>query len=279
MVHLANYRECDVRYYQNVLEIIDVHRPQKIFHLAAQSYPTISWLRPTETIEINIIGTTNIFEAIKKVREIDNSYDPIVVSAGSSAEYGASLTPENLPVTEDTPLLPLQPYGVSKVAQDLLGFQYHFNDGIKTIRARIFNTTGPRKVNDVLADFTKRAVQIEKGRQKILKVGNLKTTRAITDVRDTIVALDLLSDKGKYGDVYNICGKKAYLIGALIPIIQNFIGRNLEVEIDPKLLRPSDEEAIFGDSSKLKQATGWKQSYSIERTISDMIDYWRSVLT
>ncbi|MFN3939939.1 MAG: GDP-mannose 4,6-dehydratase, partial [Chitinophagales bacterium] len=203
-------------------------------------------------------------------------YDPVIVVACSSAEYGASLTPENTPIKEEVPLLPLHPYGVSKVAQDLLSFQYYQNDKIRSIRARIFNTTGPRKTNDVTADFTMRAVRIEKGLEKKLRVGNLETKRAITDVRDLVSALVLLSDKGRWGDVYNISGEKAYQIKEIIPIIEKYMGIALDYEIDPTLLRPTDEPIIFGDSGKLKKDTGWQQTYRLETTIHDMIDYLRS---
>ena len=272
-VHLV---ECDVRYYQRVLDIIDDIKPHKIFHLAAQSYPTVSWHRPQETMDTNVNGTINIFEAIKYVRKTDKNYDPVVVVACSSAEYGASLTPENTPVKENTALLPLHPYGVSKVGQDLLSFQYYQNDKIRCIRARIFNTTGPRKTNDVVADFTHRAVEIEQKKATVLKVGNLQTKRAITDVRDLVNALILLSDKGTWGDVYNISGNKVYLINEIIPIIENYMGIKLPVEVDPKLLRPTDEPIIFGDSTKLKQDTGWEQTYALDQTIKDMIDYIRN---
>lgn len=270
--------ECDVRYLGKVAELITEHRPDRIFHLAAQSYPTVSWERPEETMAINGTGTINVFESVKLARKIDPSYDPVVVVACSSAEYGASLTPENTPVKEETTLLPLHPYGVSKVAQDLLSFQYWMSDQIRCIRARIFNTTGPRKVNDVTADFTMRAVRIEKGIDTKLQVGNLATERAITDVRDLVNALILLSEKGKWGDVYNISGQKVYKIGDIIPIIEKEVGQTLETEVNPAFLRPTDEPIIFGDSSKLMNDTGWTQEYSLDRTVSDMIAYWRQKL-
>ncbi len=270
--------ECDVRYQARVFEIIEARRPDRIFHLAAQSYPTVSWERPQETMEINATGTINVFEAIKMLRRQDPAYNPVVVVACSSAEYGASLTPENTPVPEDTALLPLHPYGVSKVAQDLLSFQYWMSDGIRCIRARIFNTTGPRKVNDVTADFTLRAVMMEKGKGQALEVGNLETRRAITDVRDLVSALILLSEKGRWGEVYNISGERVYRIAELIPMIEAEIGRKLETRVNPKFLRPTDEPIIFGDSSRLKADTGWVQQFALDQTVRDMIAYWREKL-
>jgi GDP-4-dehydro-6-deoxy-D-mannose reductase len=271
----ADLMECDIRYSQPILNIISKYKPEFIFHLAAQSYPTVSWERPQETFDINVNGTINVFEAIKFIRIVDDSYDPVVVVACSSAEYGASLTPDNVPIKEEAGLLPLHPYGVSKVSQDLLSFQYYKSDHIKTIRARIFNTTGPRKVNDVISDFTKRAVEIEKKMTEKLLVGNVETFRAITDVRDLVQALVLLSQKGKHGDVYNISGSKVYKISDIIELIRVYINIDFDIEVSQNLLRPTDEPIIFGDSTKLIKDTGWSQSFSIEQTIKDMINYWR----
>ncbi len=271
----AELSELDVRYSAPLQELIARVKPTTIFHLAAQSYPTVSWERPEETIQTNIQGTVHLFEAIRSVRRVDPAYDPVVVVACSSAEYGASLTPANTPVKEDVELLPLHPYGVSKVGQDLLAYQYHANEGIRTIRARIFNTTGPRKVGDVLSDFARRAVDIENGKEASLRVGNLETRRGITDVRDLVNALLLLSEKGEWGQCYNICGRYDYRIGDLIPMIEQVIGKPLAVLTDPALLRPSDEPVIFGDATRLIERTGWAQQISIDQTVLDMITYWR----
>lgn len=278
VLHMANYVPCDIRKKDEVSQIISGLKPKIIFHLAAQSYPTVSWEKPAETIDTNVNGTVNVFEAVKTIRKKDTSYDPIILIACSSAEYGAALTPENTPVKETTALLPLHPYGVSKVGQDLLGFQYFTNDGIRCIRVRIFNTTGPRKTNDVASDFTKRAVLWEKGQIDALTVGNLNTERAITDVRDLVQALLLLSEKGKPGEVYNVCGRHAYKIESIVERIEKIVGKTIPVKTDPALLRSSDEPVIFGDATKLTQATGWHQQYTLEQTLSDMIAYWRERL-
>ena len=188
--------ECDVRYYASVQKIIADFKPDQIFHLAAQSYPTVSWVRPQETMDTNINGTVNIFEAVKSVRVLDGRYDPMVVVACSSAEYGQTLNEIEDPyVVETAQLKPLHPYGVSKVGQDLLSFQYFMNDHIRCIRVRIFNSTGTRKVNDVTSDFTKRAVLAERSGVYTLRVGNLETKRAIMDQRDLVNGLLLLAEK------------------------------------------------------------------------------------
>lgn len=271
--------ECDVRYYQAVYRLISEFKPEKIFHLAAQSYPTVSWDNPQLTMETNVTGTINVFEAVKAVRKEDSSYDPVVVVACSSAEYGQTLNElENPCVLETAELKPLHPYGVSKVGQDLLSFQYFMNDNIKSIRVRIFNSTGTRKVNDVTSDFTMRAIEAEKSGLWKLRVGNLETKRAIMDQRDLVNGLLLLSDKGTPGDVYNLSSEHCYQMKEIVSMIEKQVGHTFEIDIDEKLLRPTDERIIIGNVDKLKKDTGWTQQIPMEQTVADMLDYWRKVL-
>ncbi len=270
--------QCDVRYWQNVLNIMIEFRPSRIFHLAAQSYPTVSWDQPFATFDTNANGTVSIFESIKFIRKhFDPSYDPVVVVACSSAEYGSSF--EKLPagekIKESAELLPLHPYGVSKVCQDLLSYQYFANDKIRVIRARIFNTTGARKVNDVCSDFVSRAIKsFKRGDNPChILVGNLDSHRAIQDCQDLISALLLLSEKGTWGDVYNICAQKTVTGRDIVKAIEKALNTAIVCETDPKLLRPTDEKVIWGDVSKLVQDTGWKQTIALEDTIRAMIEY------
>lgn len=277
----VRFVQCDLRYAQGIDELIMDFMPDQIYHLAAQSYPTVSWVSPTETIDVNINSTINIFEAIKKTRKyITADYDPIVVVACSSAEYGESLNfleaHGEIYVKEDTPLLPLHPYGVSKVGQDLISFQYYKNDHIRCIRARIFNSTGTRKVNDVTADFTYRAIKAERDGTYEIKVGNLETKRAIMDQRDLVNGLCLLAKKGVPGEVYNICSEEIYKMRDIVDIIEQQLGHKLNVKVDKELLRPTDERIIAGDISKLKKHTGWKQKIPMGNTIKDMLNYWRN---
>ena len=274
--------ECDVRYAPTVEKIIMEYQPEQIYHLAAQSYPTVSWDRPYETIETNINGTIAVYEAVKTVRRLLNpNYDPMVVVACSSAEYGETLNQlegEDIYVKETAPLQPLHPYGVSKVGQDLISLQYFLNDHIRCIRARIFNSTGTRKVNDVTSDFTKRAVLAERSSVYKLRVGNLSTRRAIMDQRDLVAALILLADKGAAGDVYNISSEHVYQMSDIVRMIEDQIGHKFEIQVDQALIRPTDERMIAGDVTKLKKDTGWSQKIPMDQTIADMLNYWRSVL-
>jgi nucleoside-diphosphate-sugar epimerase len=273
--------ECDVRYSASVEKVICDFMPDQIYHLAAQSYPTVSWDRPYETIDTNVNGTVAVFESVKKARLINSEYDPVVVVACSSAEYGATLDRLTEPkVKENAELLPLHPYGVSKVGQDLLSYQYFVSDGIKCIRARIFNTTGTRKVNDVTSDFAKRAVEQEKlGLEKpVLRVGNIETRRAIMDFKDLVNALRLLAEKGQYGEAYNISSERAFQIREIIEAIEEEMGIKFELSVDPKLLRPTDEKIIIGDVTKIKQDTGWTQQVPLKQTVKEMIEYWRKAI-
>ena len=274
-----NFVQCDLRYGYGIEELIMDNLPDQIFHLAAQSYPTVSWVSPAETIDVNINGQVAVFEAVKKARKYkDASYDPMVVVACSSAEYGQTLNELEDPFVKETAeLKPLHPYGVSKVGQDLLAFQYFMNDHIRCIRARIFNSTGTRKVNDVTSDFTKRAVEAEKTGVYELRCGNLETKRAIMDQRDLVNGLMLLADKGKAGDVYNISSEHIYQMEDIVKMIEDQIGHKLVRKVDPKLIRPTDERIIVGNVDKIKADTGWKQNIPMEQTIKDMLDYWRNL--
>lgn len=277
----VKFVQCDLRYAQGIDEIVMDSMPEQIFHLAAQSYPTVSYVSPTETIDVNINSTINIYEAIKKARKYkDTNYDPIVVVACSSAEYGETLNQlerkGEIYVKETAELQPLHPYGVSKVGQDLISFHYFMNDHIRCIRARIFNSTGIRKVNDVTSDFTYRAIEAERTGVYELKVGNLETKRAIMDQRDLIRALMLLADRGVAGEVYNVSSENIYQMKDIVKMIEEQIGHKFEIKVDSALIRPTDEKIIVGDVTKLKKDTGWEQDIPMKQTITDMLEYWRN---
>lgn len=262
---------CDIRYREQVDQAIQRSQPDVIYLLAAQSYPALSWTSPIETLETNVIGTANVYESIRA-----SGLDPTVVVACSSAQYG-DVAAADIPVRESHPMRPLHPYGVSKVATEMLAQQYWSNNRIRSVCARMFNTTGPRKTGDVCADFTRRIARIEAGQSgPVLKVGNLETHRALTDVRDLVRALELLAQSGVPGEVYNISGAKTYQMKEIVALVCKHARVPVRVEVDPALLRPSDELVIFGDSSRLVAATGWSQKIAIEQTVVDMLDYWRS---
>jgi nucleoside-diphosphate-sugar epimerase len=261
---------CDIRYREQLDHAIRVSKPDVVYLLSAQSYPALSWRAPVETLQTNVIGTANVYEAIRAA-----GIDPVVVVACSSAQYG-EVAAADVPVKESHPMRPLHPYGVSKAATEMLAIQYWVNNRIRSVCARIFNTTGPRKTGDVCADFTLRMAKIEAGLSApVLKVGNLETYRALTDVRDLASALELLAEKGTPGEAYNISGARTYQMREVVDLVRKHARVPVEVETDQALLRPSDEPVIFGDSSKLIAATGWSQQVPLEKTITDMLAYWR----
>ena len=267
------FERCDVRDATAVAESVARFKPDRIFHMAAQSYPTVSLEKPLETIESNVGGTVNLFEAVRTLSPM-----PTVVVACSSAEYGP-VAAADLPVKEDHPLRPLHPYGVSKVGQDLLAAQYFANYTIPCVRIRIFNTTGPGKLGDVCSDLARRAIEIELGlRAPSLTVGNL-TKRAIIDVRDMVRGLWLAADKCEFGDVYNLGATKIYAIQDVIESIQAKVSVPFTVETDQALVRGCDEPVIAGNISKFQQRTGWEPEVDLADTIQDMLDWWRVRLT
>ncbi len=263
---------CDIRDATAMYELIRELMPDRIYHLAAQSFVPMSWIAPAETITTNVIGQINLFEAIRAA-----GCPTRVQLACSSEEYGMVL-PEEAPIKETNPLRPLSTYAVSKVAQDLMGYQYHQSYGMHIIRTRGFNHTGPRRGEVfVTSNFAKQIVAIERGKQEpLISVGNLNAVRDFTDVRDTVVGYYLALEKGKPGDVYNVATGKGYKIREMLDILLSFSKVKIETRPDPKRMRPSDVELLLGDATKLRTETGWEPKYKFEQTMKDLLDYWRS---
>jgi len=263
--------ECDLRDASSVRDVLDDERPEWIFHLAAQSFVPTSWTAPTESLVTNIIGQLNIFEAVKKL-----GIKPRIQLACSSEEYGLVLENE-LPIKETNPLRPLSPYAVSKVGQDMLGYQYWMSFRIPVVRTRGFNHEGPRRGPVfVCSDFAKQIADIEKGRRApVVRVGNLDARRDFTDVRDVVRAYWLALEKGEPGEVYNIASGKAWTIREMLDMLLGMSKAKIKVEQDPARMRPSDVPVLLGDASKFRERTGWTPEIPFERTITDLLAYWR----
>jgi GDP-4-dehydro-6-deoxy-D-mannose reductase len=259
----------DMRRRAAVERIVHNVRPDYVFHLAAQSLPTVSWDDPWYTLDTNVLGTTSLFEALRKEK-----LDARVFVACSSAEYG--LVPaKEVPVKEDRELKPLHPYGVSKVGQDLLAYQYFANYGTKAIRGRIFNTTGPRKTGDVLSDWTQRTVALERAGGGRLRVGNLAVKRDIADVRDQVRAFDLSLDHLRFGEAYNFARSSPYRVKDLLDMLIERARVKVVPTLDKSLLRPTDEPVIWGDNTRMRKALGFTYNVPIDQTIEDMLAFWR----
>ena len=274
----VTFYDCDIKDAHNVYEVIDTIRPDKIFHLAAQSYVPASWEAPVETLTLNIAGQCNILEAVKKIKSKEKNYDPAILIAGSSEEYGL-VYPGEVPIKETNPLRPLSPYAISKVCQDFLGFQYWHSYKIRSIRSRAFNHSGPRR-GEVFVDsnFALQIAKIEKDKQEpVIKVGNLEAKRDFTDVRDIVRAYWLATEKCQPGGTYNICSGKAYSIQEVLDKLLSLSSKkDIRVEPDPARMRPSDVPLLSGDNSKFRQATGWQPKIDyLQQTLEDMLNYWR----
>jgi nucleoside-diphosphate-sugar epimerase len=265
--------QCDLRNGQRVEQLLNEYQPNYIFHLGAQSLPTVSWADPIGTFESNIMGSLHLFEAVRHLK-----HPPVVVSACSSAEYG-HVPPSAIPVTEEQPLRPLHPYGISKVCLDLLAREYFLDYKIPALNIRLFNTTGPGKINDAPSDFVRRLIRIKKGlHPPVLEVGNLKPRRAFLDVNDAVQGFYVAALKGKRGEAYNLCATTTYEIGELLQVAIRLSGVKAEIRPVSHLMRPSDEKIIFGSTEKLRKDTGWKPTRTVEQTLSSMLRYWDWVM-
>jgi GDP-4-dehydro-6-deoxy-D-mannose reductase len=264
--------ECDLADVVSVHRVIAAVRPDRIFHLAAQSFVPTSWNAPGETLTLNIHGQLHIFETVRQLGLATR-----IQIAGSSEEYGMVYANES-PIREDNPLRPLSPYGVSKVAQDLLAYQYHASYGTDAVRTRGFNHTGPRRPPVFVAsNFAYQIARIEKGKQKpVIEVGDLTSVRDFTDVRDVVRAYWLALESCAGGEVYNIASGHGWVIGDVLEYLRSQSTATVEVRQDPARLRPSDVPLLVGDASKFHAATGWKPEIPFEQTLRDLLDYWRA---
>src|SRR5277367_216828 len=269
-----DFELCDVRNSARLSGLMSKFRPQRIFHLAAQSHPVVSLQQPLETINTNAGGTVSLFESLRATGVM-----PVVVVACSSAEYGP-VAEGDLLIQEDHLLNPLHPYGVSKVAQDLLAAQYFANYAIPTIRIRIFKTTGPGKLDEVCSDLIRRAVEIELGiRPPSLPVGNLTNRRSIVDVRDLVQGLWSAAEHCKVGEVYILGGDDVYSIQEVIETIRSQVTFRFEVEQRPELMRSCDEPVTAGDNAKFRGCCAWEPQIRLGSTLRDMLEWWRIRLT
>src|ERR1700730_8111103 len=245
-----HFTQCDLRNGQRVTQVLTQYQPTHIFHFGAQSLRTVSWADPVGTFESNIMGSLYLFEAVRHLKR-----PPVVVSACSSAEYG-HVSPSAIPVTEEQPLRPLHPYGISKVCLDLLAREYFLDYSIPTVNVRLFNTTGPGKTNDAPSDFVRQLIRIKKGLQPpVIEVGNLTPRRAFLDVNDAVRGFYLAAMEGKRGEAYNLCATTTHQIGALLHTAIRLSGVKAEIRSAQRLRRPSDEKIIFGSTGKLRKHT------------------------
>ena len=254
-----------------VERVVREARPEAVYHLAAQSSPRESLSDPWATIGNNLLAQINLFEAL-----LGAGLRPRVLVIGSSDEYGL-VGPENVPTNEDVPLRPMTPYAVSKVGQDVMGFQYFAQHGLPVVRVRPFNHTGPgHDARFVIPSFARQLAEIEAGvREPVLRVGNLEVARDFTDARDMVRAYRLALVKGVAGDVYNLGRGRAERIADMVEQLVAMCRVRVETRVDPALLRTSDVPRQEADTRKFASLTGWQPRIPWHTTLHDTFDYWR----
>jgi len=263
--------QAELRDLNSLIVLLRKVKPDRIFHLAAQSYVTTSFDAPADTLNTNVIGTTNLLDAVRII-----GIDPKIHICSSSEVYG-QVTEDEIPIKENNAFRPASPYAVSKVGEDMIAMQYFISYGIKTIRTRMFTHTGPRR-GDVFAEsaFAKQIAEIEAGlRKNPVKVGNLDSVRTFADVRDSVRAYWLLLEKCPPGEVYNIGGKETMTVGEMLNLLKGMAKCKIEHVVDPTLLRPSDVTLQIPEISKFQKATGWQPEISTEKTMQDLLNYHR----
>lgn len=261
----------DLSDYPGLLALLEAIKPDYVFHLAAQASVRRAWANPAQTLVNNSTIQVNLLQAV-----VELGLAPRILIVGSADEYGL-IEEKTGVVNEDTPLRPLNPYAVSKIAQDYLGLQYHLSHGLDIVRVRPFNHIGPRQgLGFVVPDFSKQIADIEAGFQEpVMRVGNLSARRDFTDVRDMVRGYCLALTVGKAGQVYNLGSSRAYAIQEILDRLLDMSRVSVRVETDPERLRPSDIPIMVCDSSRFRGATGWQPKYDIADTLRDVLDYWR----
>ena len=250
----------DVSSFIMVKKFLEEYKPSVIYHLAAQSRPDVSFSSPAYTIQTNVVGTTNILQACAEL-----GMKPLFINASSSAVYGD--IDWSTPPDENSPCHPLSPYGTSKLAQEHIVKNFNQMHDIPYVNVRIFNCTGPRKINDFVSDVCRRVVN----KEFPLKVGNLDGLRSIVDVRDLVRGLVLCENIKN--ETINLGSDVSHKIGDVLKMIAG----DTPYEVDESLFRATDEPIILGNINKAKDLLGWKQEITLEQTITDTLDYWRNL--
>jgi GDP-4-dehydro-6-deoxy-D-mannose reductase len=275
LIDKINWIDCDITDPVSVKKAIEKANPDKIFHLAAESFVSPSWDHPTHYMDVNYKGTVNILEAIRELK-----INSRILIPGSGEEYGE--IPENeLPITEKTTLIPVNPYAVTKIAQDLISHVYHITYGLNVIRVRAFNHEGPRRDNVFgIPWFAYQIAKIEKGLQEpIIKTGHIEDKRNFTHIRDMVEAYWVAIEKCIPGELYLIGSdepEKIYTYRQVVEILIKLSSVNdIKIERDEKYVRPTSVPRLIGDTSKFRELTGWSAKIPIEKILQDTLDYWR----
>lgn len=267
----------DLRDYVSLVDVVKKSMPDYIFHLAAQSYPKTSFYSPLDTLDTNILGTARLLEVVKEFRE-SGDIDPIIHVCSSSEVFGR-VPKENIPIDEDANFHPASPYAISKAGTDLVGRFYCEAYGLQTLTTRMFTHTGPRR-GDVFAEstFAKQIAMIEAGLiPPVVKTGNIDSLRTWSDVRDAVRAYYMLVTIDPVpGEYYNIGGSYTCTVRKMLEYLLGLSTvEDIKVETDPERMRPIDADLQVPDTRKFQRHTGWNPEIPFEKTMQDLLDYWR----
>jgi GDP-4-dehydro-6-deoxy-D-mannose reductase len=265
---------CDLLDAELTSRVIKRHQPDVIFHLAAQAFVPQSIAAPAETLVNNSVAQINVLEACRRI-----GINPVIVIASSAEIYGA-VPVSDMPITEEHHFRPSNPYAVSKVTQDMLGFQYAASYDMRIVRGRPFNHVGPGQSDRfVVSSFARQIAEVQAGRSDpIILVGNLAAERDFLDVRDVVRAYAMMADPALAGEAFNIASGQPRSIQSILDDLLRISSCEIEVRQDPNRLRPADIPVLVGDAGKLRQATGWVPEISMEQSLQDTLDYWRGRL-
>lgn len=268
--HKVILHSCDLVDASSIIRVLRDVQPDAIFHLASHANVRESWDIPSAVFYNNSMGTLNLFEALRTLNQ-----KPIVQLCSTSEVYG-QVDPKNVPIKEECPIIPANPYAVSKLAQDSLGFVYWKSYGIPVIRTRMFAYLNPRRVDLFATSFAMQVARIEAGLQKELLHGNLDSTRTLIDVRDAMESYWYASVYGRHGEIYNIGGITIIKVGEFLDVLKKLAKVPISSRVDSKLLRPADVTLQIPDTSKFKNETGWKPKYSFEESVSYLLEHCRN---
>ena len=261
---------CDLRDAGAVASLIERARPEMVVHLAGQSNVPASLKDPETTLANNILGTLHLLDACRA-----HAPDARLLVVSSSEVYGPT-PPEAQPLGEERPLHPVNPYAVSKAAQEMLALQYAHSYNLDVVVARPFNHIGPGQTDRfVVSAFARQIVEVERGGRRAVSVGNLDAARDFTDVRDVVRAYTLLLEHGERGGIYNIGRGAAVVVGDLLEMLRRLARAPVAIERDPARLRPSDVPVMMGDTTRLRRATGWRPEIPLERSLDEILAWWR----
>ena len=267
-----NVSVCDIESQEQLSTLISTTLPEIIIHLAGQPKPGLSFNIPQKTFAVNTLGTINLLEAVREIKD----YKPRIVLAGTSEEHGI-VAVEDLPITETTKIDPINPYAISKAANWFLAKEYVRYFGFDIVYVTPFNHTGPGQAPGFLApDMASQIIEIESGKKDpVVLTGDLSAKRDICDVRDVVRAYRLLAEKGATGERYIICSGTSVRVSEIVEKILSYSKVKIEHKLDPALVRPSEVLDLFGSHDKLSQATGWEPEIPLEKTLQDLLDWYR----